>query len=63
LTRSELSESVWGQEYSNNTRTVDVHVGRLRRKLGKTATVSKPSNASATGSSKGLLPILSDLIF
>jgi two-component system alkaline phosphatase synthesis response regulator PhoP len=35
LTRSELSESVWGQEYSNNTRTVDVHVGRLRRKLGK----------------------------
>lgn len=35
MTRAELSEIVWGQEYYNNTRTVDVHVGRLRRKLGK----------------------------
>ncbi len=35
LTRSELSETVWGHEYFGNTRTVDVHVGRLRKKLGK----------------------------
>lgn len=35
LTRAELSETVWGHEYFGNTRTVDVHVGRLRRKLGK----------------------------
>ena len=35
MTRAELSETVWGHEYFNNTRTVDVHVGRLRRKLGK----------------------------
>lgn len=35
LTRSELSETVWGHEYFGNTRTVDVHVGRLRKKLSK----------------------------
>lgn len=35
LTRAELSETVWGQEYFGNTRTVDVHIGRLRKKLGK----------------------------
>jgi len=35
LTRSELSETVWGHEYFGNTRTVDVHVGRLRKKLGR----------------------------
>jgi DNA-binding response OmpR family regulator len=36
MTRQELSETVWGHEYFGNTRTVDVHVGRLRKKLGKT---------------------------
>jgi DNA-binding response OmpR family regulator len=35
MTRAELSETVWGHEYFGNTRTVDVHVGRLRKKLGK----------------------------
>ena len=35
MTRQELSETVWGHEYFGNTRTVDVHVGRLRKKLGK----------------------------
>ncbi|MCG3205013.1 MAG: Transcriptional regulatory protein SrrA [Elusimicrobia bacterium] len=34
LTRETLCESVWGHELVGNTRTVDVHVGRLRRKLG-----------------------------
>ena len=36
MTREALCESVWGHEYYQNTRTVDVHVGRLRKKLGKT---------------------------
>jgi two-component system alkaline phosphatase synthesis response regulator PhoP len=35
MTREALCESVWGHEYYQNTRTVDVHVGRLRKKLGK----------------------------
>ena len=35
LTREVLCESVWGHELFGNTRTVDVHVGRLRKKMGK----------------------------
>ena len=35
LTRESLCETVWGHELMENTRTVDVHVGRLRKKLGK----------------------------
>lgn len=35
LTREVLCESVWGHELYGNTRTVDVHVARLRKKLGK----------------------------
>jgi two-component system, OmpR family, alkaline phosphatase synthesis response regulator PhoP len=35
MTRDELSETVWGHEYFENTRTVDVHVGRLRKKIFK----------------------------
>ncbi len=35
LTREVLCESVWGHELVGNTRTVDVHVGRLRKKLGR----------------------------
>ena len=35
LTRIELSEAIWGQEYFGSTRTLDVHVGLLRKKLGK----------------------------
>lgn len=35
LTRESLCESVWGHELMENTRTVDVHVGRLRKKMGK----------------------------
>ena len=34
LTRESLCESVWGHELVGNTRTVDVHVGRLRKKMG-----------------------------
>ena len=34
LSRSYLYESVWGQEESPMSRTLDVHIYRLRRKLG-----------------------------
>jgi len=34
LSREELLRKVWGYDYLGETRTVDVHVRRLRRKLG-----------------------------
>jgi len=34
LSRDALLESVWGYDYAGGTRTVDVHVSQLRRKLG-----------------------------
>jgi DNA-binding response OmpR family regulator len=33
LSREQLLEKAWGYEYYGQTRTVDVHVGHLRRKL------------------------------
>ncbi|MFW6287809.1 MAG: response regulator transcription factor [bacterium] len=35
LTRDILLEKVWGYEYSGDTRTVDVHIRRLRAKIGE----------------------------
>lgn len=35
-TREELLDLIWGIEYIGGTRTVDIHVQRLRKKLGKT---------------------------
>jgi DNA-binding response OmpR family regulator len=35
LSRDLLLDRVWGQEYPGGTRTVDVHVAQLRRKLGR----------------------------
>ena len=35
LSREELLRKVWGYDYLGETRTVDVHVRRLRRKLGE----------------------------
>lgn len=35
LTRDQLLEMVWGMEYIGETRTVDVHIGTLRTKLGE----------------------------
>jgi DNA-binding response OmpR family regulator len=59
LTRDQLLERVWGYTFAGDTRTVDVHVGQLRRKLGsacpivtvwgvgyKVATESKAAQAS-----------------
>lgn len=37
LTRNRLLEHVWGYDYPGETRTVDVHIRRLRQKLGEDA--------------------------
>lgn len=34
FTRSQLLQEVWGYDYFGGTRTVDVHIRRLRAKLG-----------------------------
>ena len=34
LTRQALLDAVWGEDYIGGSRTVDVHVRRLRAKLG-----------------------------
>ncbi|NPV54752.1 MAG: response regulator transcription factor [Firmicutes bacterium] len=34
LTREVLLEKVWGYDYAGDARTVDVHVARLRRRIG-----------------------------
>ena len=33
-TRQQLLDNVWGYEYYGDTRTLDVHIRRLRQKLG-----------------------------
>ena len=35
LTRGQLIDRVWGIEYLNNTKTLDVHVKRLRSRIEK----------------------------
>ena len=35
VSRGQLLERVWGIEFPGGTRTVDVHIGQLRRKLGR----------------------------
>jgi two-component system alkaline phosphatase synthesis response regulator PhoP len=37
LTREQLLEKAWGYDYSGQSRTVDVHVGHLRRKLANSS--------------------------
>ena len=34
FSREQLLESIWGYDYAGDTRTVDVHIKRLREKLG-----------------------------
>jgi DNA-binding response OmpR family regulator len=36
FTREQLLQKVWGYEYAGGTRTVDIHVRRVRAKLGMT---------------------------
>ena len=40
LTRDQLLERVWGYTFAGDTRTVDVHVRQLRRKLGEDCPVA-----------------------
>ena len=42
FTRSQLLQEIWGYDYYGGTRTVDVHIRRLRAKLG-------PENESLIG--------------
>jgi DNA-binding response OmpR family regulator len=39
VSRDQLLERVWGMSYAGGTRTVDVHVAQLRRKLGRPAAI------------------------
>jgi DNA-binding response OmpR family regulator len=39
LTRDQLLERVWGYTFAGDTRTVDVHVRQLRRKIGESCPV------------------------
>jgi DNA-binding response OmpR family regulator len=39
LTRDQLLERVWGYTFAGDTRTVDVHVRQLRRKIGDTCPI------------------------
>jgi two-component system alkaline phosphatase synthesis response regulator PhoP len=39
LSREKLLDLVWGMTYPGGTRTVDVHVGQLRRKIGDPETI------------------------
>ncbi len=34
LTRSQLLGALWGMEFEGETRTVDAHISRIRKKLG-----------------------------
>ena len=35
FTRGQLLDQIWGAAYTGETRTVDVHIGTLRTKLGR----------------------------
>lgn len=41
LTRDQLLDKVWGIEYAGETRTVDVHIRYLRKKLGQSGDEEK----------------------
>lgn len=34
VSRAQLLAALWGVEFEGETRTVDAHVGRIRKKLG-----------------------------
>ncbi len=49
LSRERLLHGVWGVDYLGETRTVDVHIGQLRKKRWILPTILKPFPSSATG--------------
>ena len=42
ISREDLIGMVWGSGYLGETRTVDVHIGQLRKKLGQKAIKTVP---------------------
>lgn len=49
LTRDQLLERVWGGEFDGDTRTVDVHVSRLRERLQSTGSDLRIETIRAVG--------------
>ena len=63
LTRDGLLEDVWGTDFPGETRTVDVHVGEVRRKLGAGRPADRdrprgrlPARAAGARAGPGLRP-------
>ncbi len=41
FTREEILDKIWGQDYLGGTRTIDIHIQRIRKKLGKYGEIIK----------------------
>ncbi|MCT4593269.1 MAG: response regulator transcription factor [Anaeromicrobium sp.] len=41
FSRYEILDRVWGQDYFGGTRTIDIHIQRIRKKLGKYSEILK----------------------
>ena len=54
FTRAQLLQEVWGYDYYGGTRTVDVHVGRLRKALNVEGTVNPIRTVRSAGYSLDL---------
>ncbi len=52
-TREQLLDRVWGRDVFVDTRTVDVHVGRLRKALRKTGGADPLRTVRGTGYALG----------
>ena len=52
LSRDLLLSDVWGYQYTGGTRTVDVHVRRLREKMPLLADAHRDRSSSSATSSK-----------
>ena len=51
VSRDQLLDRVWGMSYAGGTRTVDVHVAQLRRKLGRPASIRTVRGSGLQGRS------------
>ena len=52
LTRDQLLERVWGYTFAGDTRTVDVHVRQIRRKLGDASPIVTVWGVGSKGASE-----------
>lgn len=41
FTREEILDKIWGQDYFGGTRTIDIHIQRIRKKLGEYGEIIK----------------------